>query len=67
VFACICRAVTDDEVRTAIDLGATTTDEVAQATRAGTGCGGCQDYIEDLIHERCMGCPAARLQVARVA
>jgi NAD(P)H-nitrite reductase large subunit len=61
VFACICRAVTDDEVCAAIDEGATTVEAVGDATRAGTGCGGCQDYIEDLLCERC---PLAQLQVA---
>jgi bacterioferritin-associated ferredoxin len=64
VFACICRAVTDDEVCAAIDQGATTAEAVADATRAGTGCGSCRDYIEDLIDERCRACPVARLQVA---
>jgi bacterioferritin-associated ferredoxin len=64
VFACICRAVTDDEVCAAIDQGATTVEAVGDATRAGTCCGGCQDYIEDLLGERGHGCPLARLQVA---
>jgi bacterioferritin-associated ferredoxin len=64
VFACICRAVTEDEVCAAIDRGATTTEAVAEATRAGTGCGSCRDYIDDLIDERCQSCPAARLRVA---
>jgi len=53
--------VTDDEVCAAIDEGATTVEAVGDATRAGTGCGGCQDYIEDLLCERC---PLAQLQVA---
>jgi bacterioferritin-associated ferredoxin len=64
VFACICHAVTDDEVVAAIDSGATTLDAVASATYASTGCGGCQDHIEDLIDERCQACPLAALQVA---
>ena len=64
MFACICRAVTDDEVVAAIDLGATTVEAVASATRAGTGCGCCRDHIEDLIDERCRACPVAGLRVA---
>ncbi|HEY2285499.1 MAG TPA: (2Fe-2S)-binding protein [Streptosporangiaceae bacterium] len=64
MFACICRAVTEDQVCAAIDEGATTTDAVAEATRAGTGCGGCRDYIEDMIEERCHSCPVAALRVA---
>jgi bacterioferritin-associated ferredoxin len=64
VFACICRAVTDDQVIAAIDLGATTAEAVADATRASTGCGSCRSHIEDLIDERCRACPAASLRVA---
>jgi bacterioferritin-associated ferredoxin len=64
MFACICHAVTEDQVKDAIDLGATTVDAVATVTQAGTGCGGCQEYIEDLIDERCQACPLASLQVA---
>ena len=64
MFACICHAVTDDQVRDAIDLGATTVDAVATVTHACTGCGSCQEYIEDLIEERCRACPVTRLRVA---
>jgi bacterioferritin-associated ferredoxin len=64
VIACICHAVTDDQVSAAIDLGATTVEAVGTATQAGTGCGSCQEYIEDLIDERCLACPATRLRVA---
>jgi bacterioferritin-associated ferredoxin len=64
LFVCICRAVTEDRVHAAIDQGATTTEAVAEATRAGTGCGGCRDYIEDMIDERCQRCPVAALRVA---
>jgi bacterioferritin-associated ferredoxin len=64
LFVCICRAVTDDKVYAAIDQGATTTEAVAEVTRAGTGCGSCRDYIEDMIEERCQSCPVAILRVA---
>jgi bacterioferritin-associated ferredoxin len=49
VFTCICRAVTDDRVRTAILLGAGTVEAVATQTRASTGCGGCRERIQDMI------------------
>jgi bacterioferritin-associated ferredoxin len=64
VFACICNAVTDDEVVTAVDRGADTVKAVCDATGAGATCGSCQDHLEDLILERCRACPLARLQVA---
>jgi bacterioferritin-associated ferredoxin len=64
VFACICNAVTDDQVNAAVDAGADTVEGVGQATKAGTTCGCCQDHLEDLIFERCKACPLARLQAA---
>jgi bacterioferritin-associated ferredoxin len=64
VFACVCNAVTDDQVINAIDSGADTVEAVGDATRAGTTCGSCQDHLEDLIMEQCHACPLSRLRVA---
>jgi bacterioferritin-associated ferredoxin len=64
VYACICNAVTDEQVISAIDTGADTVAAIGSATCAGTTCGGCQDHLEDLILERCLACPLAQLQVA---
>jgi len=51
VFACICRAVTSDQVSTAIGGGAVTVQAVARATGACTGCGICRDRILSMIGE----------------
>jgi bacterioferritin-associated ferredoxin len=64
VFACICNAVTNDQVNAAIDAGADTVGAVGEATKAGTTCGSCQDHLEDLIFERCQACPLSRLRAA---
>jgi bacterioferritin-associated ferredoxin len=64
VFACICRAVTDDEVRDAVDRGAATVAQVARQTRAGAGCGTCHEQLKCLIEERGAACPVRKLQVA---
>jgi bacterioferritin-associated ferredoxin len=60
VFACICHAVTDDEVAVAISMGAATVEAVGNTTGAGTGCGSCQAHLEDLIGEYCGTCPLAQ-------
>jgi bacterioferritin-associated ferredoxin len=52
VFACICRAVTHDQVTTAIDGGAVTVPAVARATGACTGCGTCLERIRGMLGER---------------
>jgi bacterioferritin-associated ferredoxin len=64
VFACICRAVTSDEVSTAIDNGAVTVEAVSVATGAGTGCGTCRDRIGNMIGERGRQCPLETLNAA---
>jgi bacterioferritin-associated ferredoxin len=52
MYVCICRAVTDREVKSAIDLGARTVQAVTQACCAGDDCGACHEMIEDMIAER---------------
>jgi bacterioferritin-associated ferredoxin len=52
VYACICRAVTSDEVSTAIDNGAATLKAVARVTGACTGCGTCSERIRNMLRER---------------
>ncbi len=64
MFACICRAVTTDQVDTAIDEGAATVKAVAQATRACTACGSCRLRIASMIAERAAQCPVKELQPA---
>ena len=63
MFACICCAVSVDEVNAAIDAGAGTVDAVSDATDAGTGCGTCHERLEGLIEDH-VGCPLAALRVA---
>ncbi|HSZ41347.1 MAG TPA: (2Fe-2S)-binding protein [Trebonia sp.] len=57
MFACICRAVTSEEVTAAIDDGAATMAAVAKATRACTSCGSCRDRIRGMLTERSAACP----------
>ena len=64
MFACICRAVTSDQVSTAIDNGAASVEAVSRATRACTGCGTCRERIENMIGERSAQRPVKALQTA---
>ena len=52
MFACICRAVTSDEVGAAIEDGAATVAAVARATGACKSCGICRDRIRGMLGER---------------
>ena len=51
MYVCLCRAVTDRQVRTAIRSGACSVADVMECTRAGTCCGGCHPTIEDILEE----------------
>jgi nitrite reductase (NADH) large subunit len=46
---CNCRKVTESRLRIAIAEGATTVDDLCNATGAGTGCGSCKGELAELI------------------
>ncbi len=48
---CSCFNVTNGMIKDAIESGATTLEEVQEATGAGTACGACNDDIQHLIDE----------------
>lgn len=50
-IVCECFQVTEETIREAIRNGATTVEAVGDVTQAGTGCGGCQSRIEEIINE----------------
>lgn len=49
MYVCICRAVTDTELRSCIAAGARTLDDVGDACGAGTGCGSCVEHVDALL------------------
>jgi bacterioferritin-associated ferredoxin len=57
MFVCVCRAVTEREVKVAIEAGATTVQAVTRACCAGDDCGACHGAIRDMIDEH-GGCKA---------
>ena len=52
MYVCVCRAVTEEKVKAAIDAGAKSVCAVTAACCAGDDCGACHSMIEDLIEER---------------
>ncbi len=67
MFVCVCHAVSDERVKSAIDQGATTREAVTRACRAGGDCGACHGHIEDMIEERTELIAAAALVRERAA
>lgn len=48
---CYCKQVTDRKIRRAVKEGRRRFVSVKQATEAGSGCGLCQPFVEDIIEE----------------
>lgn len=48
---CNCFSITNGAIKDAVDNGATTLEEVQDATGAGTACGVCLDDIQRLVDE----------------
>lgn len=57
VIVCICRGVSDRQVRLSVLGGASTVREVGAHCQAGRGCGACHEQIEGMIAEAAT-CPA---------
>lgn len=51
MYVCVCLAVTETEVRAAIEAGATTREVVTQHCRAGGDCGSCHGMIHQMIED----------------
>jgi bacterioferritin-associated ferredoxin len=51
VIVCLCRGVSDRQVRLAVLTGASTLRQVVQACDAGRGCGACHEMIRDMIDQ----------------
>jgi bacterioferritin-associated ferredoxin len=52
VLVCHCHRICDRTIRESIRGGARSIDEVGDACRAGTGCGGCRPAIAGLLRDR---------------
>lgn len=51
MYVCMCLAVTESEVKAAIEGGATTREVVTKHCRAGGDCGACHGMIDQMIED----------------
>lgn len=51
MYICICRAITDHQIREAAHAGAGSADAVCSLLGAGDGCGTCVDSIAALVEQ----------------
>ncbi|MFD0259523.1 bacterioferritin-associated ferredoxin [Kitasatospora indigofera] len=62
MYVCMCHAVTEDQVKKAIDAGANSPRQIAKGCKAGTDCGSCVRRIQAMLGEHgARPCPTARL------
>jgi bacterioferritin-associated ferredoxin len=52
MYVCICHAVTDGEIRKAVDSGAGSLCDVQNQLPVGSGCGRCQDVACAIVEEQ---------------
>jgi bacterioferritin-associated ferredoxin len=50
-LVCLCNAVTEKEILTALRKGATSTADIQKKTHAGTSCGRCLVIIDRIVDE----------------
>lgn len=48
---CVCKQVTERKIRKAVRNGRTRYVSIKQATEAGSSCGFCQPFVEDIIED----------------
>ncbi|TXL18028.1 hypothetical protein BMR04_03355 [Methylococcaceae bacterium HT3] len=51
MYICVCKAVTDSQIQTAIDNGMNTHRELDQCLGVGSGCGKCKRHIRELVNK----------------
>ncbi|MCE1195873.1 iron-sulfur cluster assembly scaffold protein [bacterium] len=51
VVICTCLNITDKDIETAVKAGARNWQQLQEATKIGTVCGGCKEKAEELLHE----------------
>ena len=50
MIVCHCHGVTDREIRASVQCGARTCEDLADACGAGSGCGGCEALVAEIVH-----------------
>ena len=49
MYICVCKAVTDTQIKTAIDNGMDTHKALHQCLGVGSGCGKCNRHVRDMV------------------
>lgn len=50
MIVCHCFGVSDREIRASVKNGASSCAEIAACCGAGSGCGGCESLVDEIVH-----------------
>jgi bacterioferritin-associated ferredoxin len=53
MYICVCKAVTDTQLRTAIDNGVCTRRQLVDCFGVGKDCGKCNKEVKELLKQQC--------------
>jgi bacterioferritin-associated ferredoxin len=51
MYVCICKAVTDRQIRQAVELGARSLGDLKESLGVATGCGKCAPFAREILRE----------------
>ena len=51
MFVCVCNAVTDSDIRSAVDDGVRSMKQLKQATGCSSSCGCCKEMATDILQQ----------------
>ncbi len=58
MYVCICKAVTEREIRQAVDLGASSLGDLKEALGVATGCGKCATHARAILRDALRDVPS---------
>ena len=61
MFVCICNAVTESQIRQAVDEGAVTMADLKQRLAVASCCGCCAEQADEVLHKRLLAIATARI------
>ena len=61
MYVCICNAVTDSDIRKAVDSGVHNMKQLGQATGCGTTCGCCREIAVEILQQTLAGNRESRI------
>jgi len=67
MYVCVCKAVTEKQVRDAVEQGANSFRDVRQCLGVSTGCGRCASHARALVTTHCRELGAGSVALQSVA